>query len=118
MFVISRSRLREFWEQAGFEDAQAPLAAWFKVVDGPGTNWRNWGDVRLTYATASIVGNCAVFNIGGNKYRLITRIIYEKRRVYVLKVMTHKEYDQADWAKTCGCHQPPPKKPKRAPRRR
>ena len=107
MFVIARSRLREFWEQAGHEDSVEPLASWFKIAET--ADWNIWADVKATFGSVSAVGNCTVFNIAGNKYRLATRIIYAKHRVYVLRVMSHRDYDdQAKWQAECGCHDPPP----------
>jgi mRNA interferase HigB len=54
------------------------------------------------------VGRCVVFNIGGNKFRLVTRILYTSQKVFVLRVMTHKEYDDNKWKEECGCYEPPP----------
>jgi len=71
--------------------------------------------VKAAFPSASIVGDCVVFNIGGNKYRLVTRIRYKSRKVFVLKVMTHSEYDEDKWKDECGCFEPsPPPKPKKA----
>jgi mRNA interferase HigB len=67
--------------------------------------------VKAEFGTASLVGNCVVFNIGGNKYRMITRILYPSQKVFVLKVMTHAEYDDGRWREDCGCFEPPPLKP-------
>ncbi|MFM7843934.1 MAG: type II toxin-antitoxin system HigB family toxin [Planctomycetota bacterium] len=64
----------------------------------------------MDFASASTVGSCVVFNIGGNKYRLITRILFPSQKVFVLKVMTHEEYDEDKWKKQCGCYVPPPKR--------
>ena len=109
MRVISKSTLRAFWSQHEHTDSAVPLQAWHKVAKH--ADWINWADVKRSYSTASKLGNCVVFNIGGNKYRLATRIIYPKHRVYVLKVMTHHEYDDGDsWQESCGCFRPPPKK--------
>ncbi|MGL5095108.1 MAG: type II toxin-antitoxin system HigB family toxin, partial [Planctomycetia bacterium] len=72
--------------------------------------WRSWSDVKAEFGSASLVGNCVVFNIGGNKYRLATRILYRSRKVFVLRVMTHAEYDEKSWKAECGCFEPPPKK--------
>ena len=44
-----------------------------------------------------------IFNIGGNKYRLVTRILYPSQKVFILKVMTHREYDENRWKNECGC---------------
>jgi mRNA interferase HigB len=60
------------------------------------------------FGTASLVGNCVVFNIGGNKYRLVTRVLYASHKVGILKVMTHAEYDDEKWKVDCGCFAPPP----------
>ena len=70
-------------------------------------------------AHASTVGNCIVFNIAGNKYRLVTRILYRSQKVFILKVMSHTEYDNQNWKDECGCFAAPPQ-PKtigKAPRR-
>jgi mRNA interferase HigB len=74
-------------------------------------SWQSWTDVKAEFARASIVGNCAVFNIGGNKYRLVTRILYPSQKVFILKVMTHVEYDKNPWKEECGCYKSPPPKP-------
>ena len=108
MRIISKSRLRRFWEKSGHKDAGGPLRAWYSVVGKAG--WKNWGDVRAVYRSADLVGDCVVFNIAGNKYRLIARIRYRSRKVYVLKVMTHGEYDKGTWVDECGCHRAPLKR--------
>lgn len=110
MRVISKKRLRDFWSISANADSQGPLEAWFRVVDNKKTAWRSWSDLKAIYSTADSVGNCVVFDIGGNKYRLITRVLYEKQKVYVLKVMTHGEYDKNKWKAECGCYSPPPQK--------
>jgi len=107
MRIISKSRLRHFWEKPGCKDPEGPLQAWHSIVSK--TSWKNWGDVRAIYRSADLIGDCAVFNIAGNKYRLIARIRFRSRKVYVLKVMTHGEYDKGKWVDECGCHHAPPK---------
>jgi mRNA interferase HigB len=103
MRVISKARLSQFWESRGREDAEGPLRAWYKHVNSKTVAWRSWGSVKADFRTASIVGNCVVFNVGGNKYRLVSRIFYGSQRVYVLRVMTHQEYDNPKWKTDCGC---------------
>jgi mRNA interferase HigB len=112
MRIISKSRLRAFWEVAGHEDARGPLLAWHTHVSHRSVAWRSWADVKAEFGSASLVGNCTVFNIGGNKYRLATRILYPSQKIFILKVMTHAEYDRDQWKEDCGCYQSPP--PKRA----
>ena len=113
MRVISKAQIKRFWKQLGREDAEGPLRAWYTHVNSKTVSWHSWADVKANFASASIVGNCVVFNIGGNKYRLVTRILYRSQKVFVLKVMTHKAYDDPNWKKECGCHKQPPTKPKR-----
>ena len=108
MRVISKARLKQFWESPGREDSEGPLRSWYTHVNSKTVAWQSWGDVKADFSSASLVGNCVVFNIGGNKYRLITRILYVSQYVYILKIMTHAEYDEDKWKDECGCFAPPP----------
>lgn len=111
MRVISKARLREFWQIPGHEDAAGPLRAWYAHVNHGSIAWLSWTDVKAEFGTASLVGNCVVFNIGGNKYRLVTRILYACHKVFILKMMTHAEYDREKWKADRGCYEPPPQRP-------
>ena len=98
MRVISRKRLREFWTR--FPDAQTALLAWYKLALK--ADWASLRDVRQEFPHADgIELYCGlmvtVFNIRGNNYRLITRIIYPYRRIYIKTILTHREYDQDNW---------------------
>src|SRR5437764_5310937 len=104
MWVVSLKRLREFW--AVHPRAEIPLRAWFTQTSA--AEWATFGDLRSTFRSADLVGNCTVFNVGGNNYRLIARVFYPSHKVYVLRVMTHAEYDREDWPAQCGCFSPPP----------
>jgi mRNA interferase HigB len=73
------------------------------VVGGKQLAWHGFHDVKATYANASIVGNCIVFNIGGNKYRLVVKINYLTHNVFVRAVLTHEEYDKGKWKADCTC---------------
>lgn len=108
MRVVSKARLKRFWESPGHEVSEGPLRAWYTHVSSRTISWQSWGDIRAAFATASIVGDCVVFNVGGNKYRLVTRIRCASQKVFVLKVMTHGEYDEDQWKAECGCFEPPP----------
>lgn len=124
MRVISRAQLKKFWEISGQEDSEGPLRAWYTHVRNRTVAWQLWADVKDEFGTASLVGNYAVFNIGGNKYRLVTRILYPSQKVFILKVMTHGEYTEDTWKDECGCYCPPPgkkatrKASQRAPKRK
>src|SRR5262245_43316775 len=116
MRVISKARLRRFWESPGRRDAEGPLRAWHTHVNSKTVSWHSWGQVKADFGSASLVGTCVIFNIGGNKYRLVTRILYPSHKVFILKVMTHAEYDQGSWKEECGCFAPPPPRPPRKTR--
>ena len=114
--VISKKALRRLWESPKRpRDAKSLLAAWYKAVLA--ADWHNFADLRQTFNSADQVGDCVVFNVGGNKYRLIGRVRYSRRQipgvVYILSVMTHAEYDKNTWPDECGCFEPPPKAPGR-----
>jgi mRNA interferase HigB len=107
--VVSKSALRRFWERPGNRDAEKPLTSWFNTVNSREIDWRHVADVRITYGRADQVGDCVVFDIGGNKCRLITIIRYDIHMVYVRRVMTHDEYDRNTWQEECGCFKKPPR---------
>ena len=97
MHIITKKRLKEFWEK--HLDAEAPLRAWYKVANR--ASWQNLAQTRRDFPHADLVGECTVFNIGGNKYRLIAVIRYQAQRVYIIRVLTHKEYDGGKWKDDC-----------------
>jgi len=93
--IIARRALREFWEEHA--DAEQPLRAWYH--DALSAEWKSPADVKRVYASASIVAeNRLVFNIGGNKYRLVVAVNYKYRICYVRFIGTHKAYDRIDVA--------------------
>ena len=93
MHVISRKTLIEFYEQPGREDAKGQLEAWY--YEAKQAQWASPAEVKAQYGSASIIrDNRVVFNIAGNKYRLIVRINYHSKTVFVRFVGTHKEYDR------------------------
>lgn len=93
MHVIYRKALRDFWEQ--HPDSETALVRWFKVMER--TEFAGFNDLREAFPSADKVDDWVVFNIGGNKYRLITSIHFNRGRVYVRHVLTHAEYSRGDW---------------------
>ncbi len=93
MGVISRRAIRKF--AAGRPEALEPLRHWANAIEA--VEWRNPGDVRRTFNTADFVGDLTVFNVGGNKYRVIAFVHYRRNAVYIKNVLTHKEYDKGVW---------------------
>ncbi|MCT4560678.1 MAG: type II toxin-antitoxin system HigB family toxin [Crocinitomicaceae bacterium] len=95
--IIALRTLKEHWEKPGREDSEQQLKAWYH--EAKQANWSNPNDIKSQYRSASIVGNNrVVFNICGNKYRLIVQINYQNQWVFIRFVGTHKEYDQIDAA--------------------
>lgn len=95
MRIIAKRALREFWRQV--PEAQQPLSAWYADVSK--ADWSSPAAIKRRYASASMLrNNRVVFNIAGNKYRLVVRINYTYRVVYVRFVATHADYDRIDAA--------------------
>jgi mRNA interferase HigB len=93
MRVIAKRTLRDFWQE--HPDAKEPLLAWYREVEHE--DWSTPANVKRKYGTASIVGSSrVVFNIKGNDYRLVVRINYAYRTVYIRFVGTHTEYRRID----------------------
>jgi mRNA interferase HigB len=118
MRVISSARLVPFWRSRETDSgvAERNLSAWYKLARN--AEWPNFGAIKQTFASADQVGNCVVFDVGNNRFRLIGRVNDAAGKLHVLKVMDHAEYDKAKWVDECGCHEPPPRRPaetRRAP---
>lgn len=97
MHIISRKALLEFGETE--KQAVVPLDNWYRTAKK--AVWKNLIEVQDNYPHADLVGKCTVFNIGGNKYRLITKIEYLKQAIYIKSVLTHVEYDKDSWKENC-----------------
>lgn len=93
MHVISKKALRQFWRN--HLDAERPLRRWFKTVTD--SNWKSFAALRETFPSADRVGSFTVFNLGGNKYRLIAAVHFNRGKIYVRHVLTHQDYDNGDW---------------------
>jgi len=91
--IISRKALIQFWEK--HPDSKTALARWFKVMKT--TEFQSFNDIRTVFPSADMVQDWIVFNIGGNKYRLIASIHFNRGKVYVRHILTHTEYDRGDW---------------------
>ncbi|MCM4161752.1 type II toxin-antitoxin system HigB family toxin [Antarcticibacterium flavum] len=93
MRVIAKRTLREYWEQN--PDCEQQLSAWYRETSK--ASWKSPNEIKEKYATSSILkNNRAVFNICGNKYRLIVEINYKRKWVFILFIGTHSEYDRID----------------------
>jgi mRNA interferase HigB len=93
MRIIALGTLKRYWQKN--VSAEQPLKAWFEVVEE--ANWLSPNEVKLSYANASILSEKrVVFNIGGNKYRLVADIKYAFSTIYIVWIGTHAEYDKID----------------------
>lgn len=91
MRIVTFKRIHEFSEQ--HSDAQTALTIWYHTAISK--NWRNLADIKLTFNSVDYVGNHRyVFNIKGNKYRLIAIISFNAQKVYIRFIGTHSEYDK------------------------
>jgi len=95
--IIGKGLLKDFWQQ--HPQAQNPLRRWVDVVEG--AQWHKWNDVKRTFNTADLVhkGNSkyVIFNISGNRYRLVTAVNYMGELVVIQVALTHEEYDKESW---------------------
>lgn len=93
MQVLSKRVLRDFWERE--PKAKAPLTAWYKTVSQ--AEWNNVAEMKATFRSADVVSdNRVIFDVGGNKYRVIAHVAYRFKKVLIKFVGTHKEYDAID----------------------
>ncbi|MGI8789246.1 MAG: type II toxin-antitoxin system HigB family toxin [Pyrinomonadaceae bacterium] len=93
MHVITRKRLNEFAEK--FPETNNALADWYRLMKQ--NDFDSIAEVRKVLPSADKVGKLTVFNIGGNKVRLVTAIHYNRKKIYIRAVLTHKEYDKENW---------------------
>ena len=95
MRVIAKSTLKKFWEQADYLDAQGPLESWYE--EAVKAHWISPQAIKAQYGNASICrNNRVVFNIGGNKYRLVVEMQYRAGIAWVKFIGTHAQYDKID----------------------
>ena len=93
MHIITRKRLNEFAEK--HPDTRSALQHWYKQAKSK--DFKSFVELRKTFPSADQVGKLTVFNIGGNKARLIAAIHYNRRIIFVRALLTHREYDEGTW---------------------
>lgn len=89
MHVISRRALREFWER--HPPAKTPLAVWFRILESG--SFADFNAIKRAFGAADYLAPYTIFDVGGNKYRVIAVVHYNRQRVYIRYVFTHSEYD-------------------------
>ena len=93
MHIITRKRLNEFADKN--PELKNALAQWYRLMKQ--NNFNSFAELRSTFSSADQVGKLTVFNIGGNKVRLIAAVHYNRKKVYIRAILTHKEYDEDKW---------------------
>ncbi|MFN7202084.1 MAG: type II toxin-antitoxin system HigB family toxin [Aphanizomenon sp.] len=93
MHFISRKVLRQFWQE--YPDSETALIRWLKIIES--VSFQSFEELRSVFPNADLVTNLIVFNIGGNKYRLIASIHFNLQKVYIRYILTHSEYDKDRW---------------------
>lgn len=96
--IISHRAIREF--TVNHRAATQPLDDWYRIAKRAA--WSNLAEVRMIYPHADPVGSCVVFNIGGNKWRLISKIAFNRHVLHIRFILTHKDYDKGGWKHDCG----------------
>jgi mRNA interferase HigB len=95
MRVVSHRKLKDFYETQGHEDARVALERWSNIVKD--AVWNNFSDIKESFTSVDYLGNQRyVFNIRGNKYRLVVVIKFVMGYIYIRFVGTHEEYDKID----------------------
>ena len=95
MHIISRKALQQFWQK--HPDSKSSLSRWYKIVRQ--TDFDGFNELRATFPSADMVTDLVVFNISGNKYRLVAAIHFNRKKIYIRHVLTHQEYDKGAWKK-------------------
>ena len=93
MHIISRKALFTFWEK--HPESEVPLQRWLRIISK--SNFTTFNTLRKTFPNADKVGNLIVFNIGGNNYRLIASVHFNRNKIYVRHILTHEEYGGGAW---------------------
>ncbi|MCP5512454.1 MAG: type II toxin-antitoxin system HigB family toxin [Leptospiraceae bacterium] len=93
MHVISWRKISLFIEK--HPNSASPLQAWYKIVKN--SNFKSFNDLKKTFNSVDQVGKFTVFNVGGNNFRVIASIHFNRSKVYIRHVLSHSEYDKDKW---------------------
>jgi mRNA interferase HigB len=92
--IIAKRTLVDFWH-SGHGDAEQPLKAWHALAKA--ANWSQPNEIKAKFSTASfLANNRVVFNISSNKYRLVVKVVYELKTIYIRFIGSHADYDRID----------------------
>jgi len=97
MRIVTERKLKDFWQKNKL--AETVMRAWISAVHL--ADWQNFIDVRKTFNHVDVYKNCVIFDVGGNKYRIIAKVEYKIHIVFIRFVLTHIEYDEKKWQLDC-----------------
>jgi mRNA interferase HigB len=93
MHVVTQKRIWEAQEQ--YPEAATALEGWYRLIKA--NPFENFAQLKALFNSVDKVGDQYVFDIGGNKLRLIAQILFDRKKVFIRKILTHKEYDRNQW---------------------
>lgn len=93
MHIITKRRIEE--AKALYPESTSALAGWYKIVKN--NKFKSFADLKTSFNSVDKVGNLYVFDIGGNKLRLVASIHFNRQKLYIRHILTHKEYDKGNW---------------------
>lgn len=102
MRIITETKLRDFWLDSDPSEGirrQKAMREWISVVKR--AEWSGFIDIRATFNHCDTYCNCTIFDVGGNKYRIIAKVAFGIKVVFIRYVFTHREYDEIDWQSDC-----------------
>lgn len=97
MRIVTTRKLKEFWTEN--KAAELVMREWIKTVYL--ADWKTSADVKNTFNSVNVYKNCTIFDVGGNKYRVIAKVEYQIYIVFIRFVLTHSEYDEKKWQSDC-----------------
>ena len=95
MHVVSKKKITDFITK--YPGSESSLLSWYSIVNTE--IFSDLNELRNWFPNADLVGRRTVFNIGGNKYRMITRVNFASKRIFILYLLTHSEYSKDKWKK-------------------
>lgn len=102
MRIITERTIREFWQSvkgAESERREKVMRQWMEFVND--ADWSDFSELKNTFNASDVYGNCTIFDVGGNKYRIIAKVEYQKHLIFIRAVLTHSEYDKNKWQADC-----------------
>jgi mRNA interferase HigB len=95
MHVITKKRIKK--AKITFNASASALDGWYQVISK--NNFKNFSDLKIFFGAIDKVNEVYVFDMGGNKIRLITSIHFNRQRIYIRQILSHNDYEKGNWKK-------------------